>query len=88
MPGTGIEPVQCRAPRNFQNKNADDILEDILLGWRLEVFTKRAKRQLAGHPKFYLSDAGVFRSLPPALRLTDKDVLVRGVWHLLRKRLL
>jgi predicted AAA+ superfamily ATPase len=43
-----------------------DILEDILLGWRLEVFTKRAKRQLAGHPKFYLFDAGVFRSLRPA----------------------
>ena len=42
-----------------------DILEDILLGWRLQVFTKRAKRQLAGHPKFFLFDAGVFRSLRP-----------------------
>lgn len=43
-----------------------DILEDILLGFRLEVFTKRAKRQLTGHPKFYLFDVGVFRSLRPA----------------------
>ena len=42
-----------------------EILEDILLGWRLQVFTKRAKRQLAGHPKLYLFDAGVFRSLRP-----------------------
>jgi predicted AAA+ superfamily ATPase len=42
-----------------------EILEDILLSWRLRVFTKRAKRQLAGHPKFYLFDAGVFRSLRP-----------------------
>ncbi len=42
-----------------------EILEDILLGWRLQVFTKRAKRQLAGHPKFFLFDAGVFRSLRP-----------------------
>jgi predicted AAA+ superfamily ATPase len=42
------------------------ILEDILLGWRLEVFRKRAKRELSGHPKFYLFDAGVFRSLRPS----------------------
>ena len=43
-----------------------DILEDILLGFRLQVFRKRAKRELSGHPKFYLFDAGVFRSLRPA----------------------
>jgi len=42
-----------------------EILEDILLSWRLQVFTKRAKRQLAGHPKFYFFDVGVFRSLRP-----------------------
>ena len=42
-----------------------EILEDILLGWRLQIFTKRAKRQLSGHPKFFLFDAGVFRSLRP-----------------------
>jgi predicted AAA+ superfamily ATPase len=41
------------------------ILEDILLGFRLPVFTRRAKRSLAGHPKFYLFDTGVFRSLRP-----------------------
>lgn len=42
------------------------ILEDLLLSFRLPVFTKRAKRGLAQHPKFYLFDAGVFRILRPA----------------------
>ena len=41
------------------------ILEDILLGWRLPVFTRRAKRALVAHPKFYLFDTGVFRALRP-----------------------
>ena len=41
------------------------ILEDILLGWRLPIFTKKAKRTLSVHPKFYLFDTGVFRSLRP-----------------------
>jgi uncharacterized protein len=39
-----------------------EILEDLLLGFRLEVFTKRAKRELAAHPKFYFFDTGVFRA--------------------------
>ncbi|MBI5488224.1 MAG: ATP-binding protein [Deltaproteobacteria bacterium] len=42
------------------------ILEDLLLGYRVPVFTKRAKRAVAAHPKFYLFDAGVFRSLRPS----------------------
>jgi predicted AAA+ superfamily ATPase len=41
------------------------ILKDILLGWHLPIFTKRAKRELSAHPKFYLFDTGVFRSLRP-----------------------
>lgn len=42
------------------------ILEDLLLSFRLPVFTRRAKRATAAHPKFYFFDAGVFRSLRPA----------------------
>jgi len=42
-----------------------EILEDLLLAFRLEVFTRRAKRKTAAHPKFFLFDAGVFRSLRP-----------------------
>lgn len=41
------------------------ILEDLLLSFRVPVFAKRAKRALAAHSKFYLFDAGVFRSLRP-----------------------
>lgn len=41
------------------------ILEDILLATRLPVFSRRAKRRLAAHPKFYFFDAGVFRAMRP-----------------------
>ena len=43
-----------------------DVLEDLLLGYRLPVFRRRAKRQLTHHPKFYYVDAGLFRSLRPS----------------------
>ncbi len=39
------------------------ILEDLLLAFRLPVFTRRAKRATVQHPKFYYFDAGVFRAL-------------------------
>ncbi len=42
-----------------------EILEDLLLGFRLEVFSKRAQRELAAHPKFYFFDTGVFRANRP-----------------------
>lgn len=42
-----------------------EILEDLLLGFRLLGFTKRARRHLVQHPKFYYVDAGIFRSLRP-----------------------
>lgn len=42
------------------------ILEDLLLSFRIMVFSKRAKRKLIAHPKFYYFDAGVFRSIRPA----------------------
>jgi predicted AAA+ superfamily ATPase len=42
------------------------ILEDLLLAFRIPVFTKRAKRHLSFHPKFYYFDVGVFRSVRPA----------------------
>jgi predicted AAA+ superfamily ATPase len=42
------------------------VLEDLLLGFRVPVFTKRAKRATVAHPKFYFSDCGVYRTLRPA----------------------
>lgn len=41
------------------------ILEDLLLCFFVPVFTKRAKRELSSHPKFYYFDAGIYRSLRP-----------------------
>ena len=41
------------------------ILEDLLLGVRLPPFTRRAKRRIVAHPKFYFFDAGVFRAVRP-----------------------
>jgi predicted AAA+ superfamily ATPase len=41
------------------------ILEDLLLAWRLPVFSRKAKRELASHPKFYFFDAGLFRANRP-----------------------
>ncbi len=43
-----------------------EILEDLLIAFRLPVFTQRAKRALAAHPKFFLFDAGVYRANRPA----------------------
>ncbi len=41
------------------------ILEDLLIGYWLPVFTKRAKRRLISSPKFYLFDPGVYRAIRP-----------------------
>jgi predicted AAA+ superfamily ATPase len=43
-----------------------EILEDLLLSFRVPVFTRRARRHLTAHPKFYWFDAGVYRSMRPA----------------------
>lgn len=41
------------------------ILEDLLIALRLPVFSKRAKRRLVTHPKFYFFDVGIYRTLRP-----------------------
>lgn len=43
-----------------------EVLEDLLLAWRMPVFEKRAQRQLSAHLKFWWFDTGVFRSIRPA----------------------
>lgn len=42
-----------------------EIAEDLLLAFRVPVFTRRAQRATAVHPKCFIFDAGVFRSLRP-----------------------
>lgn len=41
------------------------ILEDLLIALRLPVFSKRGKRRVVAHPKFYYFDAGVFQAIRP-----------------------
>lgn len=46
-------------------ENYFTILEDLLIGCRVPVFNRRAKRRLMVHPKFYFFDTGVYRTLRP-----------------------
>lgn len=55
---------ECQVERKVV-ENYITILEDILLAKRLNVFSKRAQRALISHPKFYLFDTGVFKTLRP-----------------------
>ena len=47
-------------------ENYFSILEDLLIGYKVPVFTKKAKRRMAAHQKFYFFDAGIYRTLRPS----------------------
>ena len=51
------------------------ILEDLLLSFTLPVFTKRAKRELAAHEKFYIFDSGVYQSLRPMGPMDNRQIM-------------
>ena len=55
------------------------ILEDFLVAYQLPIFTQRAKRELAAHPKFYLSDPGIFRAMLPRPGPLDRPDEMRGL---------
>jgi len=55
---------ECEVKRKTV-ENYIAILEELLLCYQLPVFTKRAKRKLISHKKFYLFDSGVFATLRP-----------------------
>lgn len=55
-----------------------NILEDLLLAFRIPVFSKRAKRALSTHPKFYFFDSGVYHVLRPRGPL-DKNQEITGL---------
>lgn len=42
-----------------------EILRDLLIGYFLPPFTKKAKRRLISHPKFYYFDPGVYHAIRP-----------------------
>lgn len=54
------------------------ILEDLLLAYRLPVFSRRAKRATVQHPKFYFYDTGIYNALRPSGPL-DKPEEKAGV---------
>lgn len=51
------------------------ILEDLLISTRLYGFTKRAKREMQQHPKFYYFDVGVYQSIRPKGPLDDLSAI-------------
>ena len=55
---------ECSVERKVV-ENYFSILEDLLIGYRVPVFTKKAKRRLISHPKFYFFDVGIYRTLRP-----------------------
>jgi len=55
---------ECQVERKVV-ENYISILEDILIAFKLPVFTRKAKRATVSHPKFYFFDAGVFNTLRP-----------------------
>jgi len=55
---------ECQVKRKTVD-NYLAVLDDLLLSFRVPVFSRRAKRHLISHPKFYFFDCGVFRSLRP-----------------------
>jgi predicted AAA+ superfamily ATPase len=46
-------------------ENYFTILEDLLIAYRIPVFSKRTKRRLVTHSKFYFFDTGVYRTIRP-----------------------
>lgn len=68
---------ECEVKRKTV-ENYIEVLEDLLLAYKLPVFTKRAQRELSTHPKFYLFDAGVFRALRPT-GILDRAEEIEGI---------
>ena len=54
-------------------ENHLSIIEDLLLGYKLPVFTRRARRAMTAQPKFYLFDAGVYNHLRPRGPIDSPD---------------
>jgi len=63
---------ECQVSRKVVD-NYLSIMEDLLLGYKLPVFKKRAKRAVTAQPKFYLFDSGVYYHLRPKGPLDSPD---------------
>jgi predicted AAA+ superfamily ATPase len=63
---------ECRVERKTV-ENYFALIEDLMIAHRIPVFSRRAKRRLAAHPKFYFFDAGVYRTLRPMGPLDHRE---------------
>jgi len=66
--GQVLNVSKVGAEAGVQQKTAESyfqILYDLLLARPLPVFTRRAKRKMIAHPKFYFFDTGVFNTIRP-----------------------
>jgi len=66
--GSTINVSEIARECQVKRKTVDNylaVLDDLLLSFRVPVFSRRAKRHLISHPKFYYFDSGIFRSLRP-----------------------
>jgi uncharacterized protein len=68
---------ECQISRKTV-ENYINILEDLLLSFQLQVFSRKAKRSLTKHSKFYFFDSGVFLSLRPQ-NYFDKESEMNGL---------
>ncbi len=62
--------VDAKTVRNYV-----EILEDVLLSFRLPVFLIKAKRKLIQHEKFYYFDVGIYKSIRPQGPLDDPHII-------------
>lgn len=63
---------ECRVERKSV-ESYFSIIEDLMIAYRIPVFSRRAKRRLVAHPKFYFFDAGVYRIFRPMGPLDSPD---------------
>lgn len=66
--GSLLNVTEIARETSIERKTVEDyfqITEDLLLAHRIPVFTKRAKRKMVSHTKFYYFDVGVYRTLRP-----------------------
>lgn len=59
------------------------ILEDLLIAERVPVFTRRAKRKMSAHPKFFFFDCGVYQAIRPRGPLDSPEEIQGPAWETL-----
>jgi predicted AAA+ superfamily ATPase len=66
--GSVLNVAEIAREAEIERKTVEEyfqITEDLLLSYRIPVFTKQAKRKTIAHSKFYYFDLGVYRNLRP-----------------------